>query len=456
MNPEIMTMVASFLGSVGGGQSRRGVTPWAIRAEEIIASLQTVRNIRALGAPMLAATLNAQTLAAGSFARRVGNVAIVPVYGPLAARFSGQYWSYEEINRDLWLAAGASGIERIVMEIDSPGGTGNLVDTVPAAIAEIRKSVPVDAHIRGIGASAAYWIASAAGRITADRTSLIGSVGALIHYVDMEGILTRLGGTVVEAIAEQSPNKRLAHDSEAGKAELQAIVNDAGQMFVDALALNRRVSTETILETYGQGLVFAAPDALKRGMIDAIMPFEQVLAGLADPLDNPDAETAAAPPPEQETVMTVQNATAAAVILTMASLKADHPALVAELHAEGAERERKRITGIEQHAAGLVGVDKLVAEMKADGSITPEAAAGKLLDASKITMSERLKGLEMQDNAAAGVNSTLSGGDGDGNQTFPQTPDGWTAEYNAKAKLQEEFPTVEAYVATMKRKVRAA
>ena len=47
MNPEIMTLVSTFLGNVGaGGQSRRGLAPWAIRAEEVIASLQMVRNLR--------------------------------------------------------------------------------------------------------------------------------------------------------------------------------------------------------------------------------------------------------------------------------------------------------------------------------------------------------------------------------------------------------------------------
>jgi ClpP class serine protease len=212
MNPEIMAMISSFLGSVGaGGQSRRGLSPWAIRAEEVISSLQMVRNLRGPApqgvAAGMAATLSSQPLAAGSFARRVGNTAVVPVFGPLVARFSWSYWSYEEIVRDLRLAASTSGIDRIVMEIDSPGGIGTMIDTVQAAVTDIRKSMRVDAHIRGMGASAAYLIASAAESVTADRTSLIGSVGTLIHYVDMEGILTRLGGTVVEAIAEQSPNK---------------------------------------------------------------------------------------------------------------------------------------------------------------------------------------------------------------------------------------------------------
>lgn len=248
MNPEIMNLVSSFLGNAGGGHSRRGLAPWAIRAEEVISSLQMVRNVRGAaphaGAASMAATLSSETLAPGSFARRVGNTAIVPVYGPLVARFSYGYFSYEEIIRDLRLAAGTAGITRILMEIDSPGGIGFMIDSVPAVIAEITQTIPVDGHIRGIGASAAYWIASAGGRVTADRTSLVGSVGALIHYVDLEGILTKLGGTVIEAIAQQSPNKRLPHESDAGKAELQAIVDDAGQMFVEALARHRGVAVE--------------------------------------------------------------------------------------------------------------------------------------------------------------------------------------------------------------------
>lgn len=466
MNPDIMQLVSSFLGNVGGG-NRRGVSPWAIRAEEVAASLQVVSTIRrasgvsgAERAVMAQSTPRAESLAPGSYATRIGNVAIVPVFGPLVARFSFAYWSYEEIVRDLRLAASAPGIDAILMEIDSPGGMVSGVDSVPAEVARIRESMPVHAHVRGLGASAAYWVASAAERVTADRTSLVGSVGALIHYVDLEGILSKLGANIVNVVASQSPNKRLDPSSDAGQAELQAIVDDGAEMFIEALAQNRGVDRQAILDGYGQGLVFTARDALSRSMIDGIETMDSVLAGLAArSMSQSGTGSAALPPQPQEQDMPEQTNTAAivgtAAAITLASIKAEHPDIVAQLQAEGASLERSRIAGIEEHAAGLVGVEQLVAEMKADGKTTPEQAAGKLLAASKAGLATRLKGLEQLDQAAAGVTSTPSSAGASG-AAVPQTPEGWTAEWNAKADLQAEYPTVASYVATMKRKALAA
>ncbi|KQS90306.1 S49 family peptidase [Rhizobium sp. Leaf386] len=462
MTPDIMTLVSTFLGSVGG-QSRRGLSPWAIRAEEVAASLQMVSGIRLAGASSDSfgiALAGGERLAPGSFASRVGSVAVVPVYGPLVARYNRSYWSYEEIVRDLRLAANSPGITSILMEIDSPGGIGNRIDTVTAEIAAIRQVMPVHAHVSGLGASAAYWIPAHCEKVTAERTALVGSVGALIHYVDMEGILTRLGGSVVQAIAETSPNKRLSRDSDEGRAELQAIVDDAGEMFVQALVQARGVAREVIMNNYGQGLVFTAREALSRGMIDGIGSLDEVLAGLAArPTSSNDAGAAAASTPEKESAMPdLNNSTALAAGLTLATLKAENPALYAELQAagvaEGAKAERERQMGIDKVAAGLSGVDTLVAEMKADGKTTPEQAAMRLLEASKTTLSERIKGFEAMDKAAEGVTSTLSGGNGSETKTFPATEDGWKAEWSATPKLQEDYPTAEAYAATKKRDAR--
>lgn len=454
MTPEIMNLVSSFLGSAGN-QGRRGVSPWAVLAEEIGPSLSMVRTMRgeAQGSEMAVAlaSAGAERLGSGSMASRLGNIAIVPVYGPLMSRYSWAYCSYEEIVRDLRLAASSPGIEAIMMDIDSPGGRVSAVDTVPAEVARIREAIPVHAHIRGLGASAAFWIASSAERVTAERTSLVGSVGALIHYVDMEGILTRLGAKAVSVIAEQSPNKRLDPASDEGRAELQAIVDDGAEMFIEALAENRGVSREEVLDRYGQGLVFTAREALTRGMIDAIEPIETVLAGLvARPGTSTGAGSTAAPIIETETVMDPKNTGAETAALTVESVQKDHPTIFAAILALGATAEGQRIAGIEEHAAGLTGVEDLVKDMKADGKTTPAEAAGKLLAASKANLGERMKGLQALDNAAAGVESQSST-TGGGDAAVPQTEEGWKAQYAADPKIRAEFPTEAAYVATKKR-----
>lgn len=452
MNPAVLSMVQGFLTQLGT-QRPNGLSPWAVREDAISASLQTVRAIRGGdNAPQAATnvmTINrrGQPLANGTFATRVGNVAIVPVIGPLMSRFNWAYWSYDEIVRDLRLVGSIPDIEAVILDMDTPGGMVANVDSVPAEIARLREKMPIYAHVGGLCASAGYWIASAAEKVIADKTGLVGSVGALIRYVDMEGILTRLGANVVEVIAEQSPNKRLSRDSDEGRAELQAIADDGAELFIQGLVANRGVSRETIIENYGQGLVFPAGEALKRGLADQVASLEDVLTELAARRENQSlaASATAKAGTEKESTM-----------LTLEQLRAEHPDLVSALRAEGAaeaaQAERDRLLGIEEQAAGLTGHDELVKKLKADGKTTPAEAATQILAAEKAKNAERLKGLEQLDQAAAGVTSTLSGGAEGGQQKFPQNAEGWKAEWEATPKLQQEFPTAEAYVATMKRK----
>ena len=444
----------------GQQRQRIGMSPWAVDANRLADSFKQVESIRSpnADAPM-AISRRGVRMASGSFATRIGNTAIVPVIGPLMSRFSWSYWSYDEIIRDLRLSAAEEGIRDILMDVDSPGGMVANCDAVVDEVARIRETMPVHAHIGGLGASAAYWIASAAETVTSGKTGLVGSIGALIRYVDMEGIFTKLGGRVVEVIAEQSPNKRLDPDSEEGQAELQAIVDSAGELFVQGLVKQRGVSRETIMEKYGQGLVFPAETALKNGLIDDVMSFEEILAKLADRQGSlTNAESAAAPANKENTMTGKDQSAANDGPLTLDALRSDHSGLVASLENDAAAAERARITGIDEQAKGLSGHDDLIAAMKADGKTTPAEAAVQLLAAEKAKpaadkakVDEQLKGLAKLDEAAKGIQSDASETGEHGERTFEANPDGWKAQWEASEKLQAQFPSAESYAATMKR-----
>lgn len=465
---DLKSVVESLLAASGGGQ-QAGLAPWAIRLEAVAGSMQMVRSMRgtsrdqglmSANTPMPQSRRGRRIDGGNSYATRIGDIAIVPVMGPLVSRFNWSYWSYDEIVNDLRMVGDMGDIKGVILDVDSPGGMVSNVDSVPEEIVRLRTKKPVVAHIGGLGASAAYWVSAAAESVVADKTALVGSVGALIRYVDMEGILTRLGANVVEAIATQSPNKRLSRDTPEGMAELQAIVDDGGEMFIESLIKNRGVSRETVLADYGQGLVFPASEALTRGLIDEISSFESTVAALAARVGTSSlfAGAASALSETQETQ-----------IMDLTKLKAEHPDLVAAIVQEAtqnaeagfaaklkqaAEAERARIAAIDEQAAGLSGLDALVKEMKADGNVTPADAAVKILAAQKANLATMRTGLQQLDNAAAGVSSTLSGGS-DAAATFSQNEEGWKAEWEATPKLQEEFPTAASYVATKKREARA-
>ncbi|WBL75605.1 hypothetical protein I3J27_21470 [Bradyrhizobium xenonodulans] len=148
----------------------------------------------------------------------------------------------------------------------------------------------------------------------------------------------------------------------------------------------------------------------------------------------PPAPGAAAPP-------------AAATVTTAAELAGAFPDLCAAIRAEGATAERARIIGIEAHA--MAGHEALIATMKADATVTPDMAAGRILAAEKVARGQQAQAIvdvekvtgkvvaAPQSHPTAAAASEVEKG---------STPDGWKAEYASSAALQAEFATVDDYV----------
>jgi hypothetical protein len=138
----------------------------------------------------------------------------------------------------------------------------------------------------------------------------------------------------------------------------------------------------------------------------------------------------------------------------VADLASAYPDLCAAIRVEGATAERNRILGIEAHT--MPGHEKLIADMKADPNVTPDQAAGRLLAAHRAGMAAQLKGLQdvetLTGKVPAAPSSAPSAPSSESEKAT--TPEGWKAEYEASAKLQEEFATAEDYVAIKKAESR--
>lgn len=206
-----------------------------------------------------------------------GGVAIIPVRGPLFryanvfSQVSGAT-STELLAKDFAIAQDNPNVERIVLDIDSPGGQASGISEFAAMIRLASK--PVTAYVGGTGASAAYWIASAAGRVVASDTALLGSIGVV-------GAFKADASDTIKIISSQSPLKQADPATEAGRAESQRVIDDLAAVFVSAVAEQRGVSEETVLTEFGRGGVLVGAKAVAAGMADDIGTLETVLGGKA-------------------------------------------------------------------------------------------------------------------------------------------------------------------------------
>lgn len=243
-----------------------------------------------------------------------GGVATIPVRGPLFARaglfsdISGAA-SYASIGADLEQALADQTVRSIVLSIDSPGGEVTGVQALADQIRTAARVKPVVAHVDGYGASAAYWLASAASRIVAAPTAMLGSIGVRTALVDDAERAKASGERRIEIVSSQSPGKRSTPVDDALLARIQARVDDLAQVFVDAVALHRGVDAAHVLEHFGAGDVMIASRALSAGMIDQVGGLTDALS-LAAPT-NTKMTAGPAPAPTRRAKMTHKELAAA-------------------------------------------------------------------------------------------------------------------------------------------------
>lgn len=254
-------------------------TPWAITRESLelilsVASRTHRESIEALETRLGRQLDNTRETTVH------GRTAVVPITGPIFrhanmfTQISGAT-SLGTLSLDLARAVNDPAIDTIVLAIDSPGGEAAGINEFAKYVSNVGASKPVIAYVENVAASAAYWIASAANEIVIDETAKLGSIG-VIAVAD-----ARTDDGTVEIVSSQSPKKHLDPATDAGRAEMQSVVDALADVFIGAVAANRNVSPEDVIQRFGQGGLLVGKYALEAGLADRIGSLDGVLSELA-------------------------------------------------------------------------------------------------------------------------------------------------------------------------------
>lgn len=355
--------------------------PWAITETSLQTILQIAARENGDDLEAVAAKLGRPLQNTRSVTIRDG-VANIPVAGPIF-RYANVFTeisgatSISELATDFRVAMDNPDVKAIILNMDSPGGQVTGTAEFSEMVFKARGRKPVVAYVDGMAASAAYWIASAADRVVAGKTSEVGSIGVIGTVADDS---PKAGSGSYRFISSQSPNKRIDPSSDDGAAKIQSRIDQLAQTFIDDVARNRGVSSEDVVANFGGGSVVLPGDALAAGMIDEISTYEDLLQSLAA---GQSGRVAHSPKLSAKEIpsMSDTNAAAPETEITAAIITEKHPAIADAFRAEGAKAERDRLAGID--AVALPGLEKIAAECKADINCTPEAAAVKMIQAAK-------------------------------------------------------------------------
>ena len=116
-------------------------------------------------------------------------VAVVPVHGVISkkmnllSQISGGA-STELIKRDIAAAMSDDEIHKVVLDIDSPGGSVDGTQELAQFIYSLRGEKPIVAVANGQITSAAYWLGSQAHGFAATKGASVGSIGVYAPVVD--------------------------------------------------------------------------------------------------------------------------------------------------------------------------------------------------------------------------------------------------------------------------------
>lgn len=217
-----------------------------------------------------------------------GGVGILPLVGPifgkanLMTEMSGAT-SLETFAADLDNMLNDPKISSIVMQIDSPGGTSDLVKETGDKILAGRDIKPIYAIADTITGSAAYWLMSQATAAYSTPSGSVGSVGAYTVHEDQSVNDAQQGKKYTFISAGDFKTEGNPHEplSQAGIAHRQEVINELYDEFVGAIATGRNIDASLVKENFGQGRMLSASKALESGMIDGIMPFDNLVGNLA-------------------------------------------------------------------------------------------------------------------------------------------------------------------------------
>lgn len=202
---------------------------------------------------------------------RSGTFVLIPLSGPI---FPGIMQEFVDRLRIAVRTIGGKA-DAIILVVQSPGGEVNECDTLQNQISRINvegdSHIPIVVFINGIGASGAYYISAGANAIIASPTSLVGSIGVVAQFINVKGLMDKVG---IEVVTIRSSSMKGAGSlfrkmSKPEQEMLQSIIDHMQNRFVEVVWRGRGLSMKEVL-SFADGRIFTADQAKELKLIDEV------------------------------------------------------------------------------------------------------------------------------------------------------------------------------------------
>lgn len=200
----------------------------------------------------------------------------VPIFGDIQA---GDHTVVNQIRS----AITDNSIKAVVLEVNSPGGSGPASEAIRAATVELTKKKPLVAYFNDVAASGGYYIATGANKVIAQSTTLTGSIGVVAGKIVLDKALETKGVNthylrVGDNAGIMSAEKAF---SDQEREKLRAMITEFYDLFVDHVSELIGKEREEF-EEYCRGRVWSGKDAYELGLVDELGDLETAIKKAAE------------------------------------------------------------------------------------------------------------------------------------------------------------------------------
>ncbi|MEO0542317.1 MAG: signal peptide peptidase SppA [Pseudomonadota bacterium] len=188
-----------------------------------------------------------------------------------------------DLLRRLERVKSSSNVRGVIITVDSPGGTTSGGEAIYEAIRRIADEKPTVAQVDGLAASAGYMVSIGSDHVVARKTSIVGSIGVIFQYPNVEGLLDSWGidmRAIKSTPLKAEPNF-YGNPPPGAEQVIREMILDTFDWF-KAIVAERRGFDEATITKLADGSVFTGRQALELGLVDDLGGMEVARSWLTE------------------------------------------------------------------------------------------------------------------------------------------------------------------------------
>ena len=193
---------------------------------------------------------------------------------------SGVILDADKLDTQLRKFGDDNSVKAILLHINSPGGGAAASQEIYHEVLRVRqeKHKKVIASVESVGASGAYYIASACDRIYANDASVVGSIGVIMEWTNYGDLMrwAKLKSVVIHAGELKDAGDPSRDLTPKEQAYFQSLVDNMYTQFVHDVATGRH-TTDDKIRPLATGQVWTGQQSLPLGLIDKVGGYRTAL-----------------------------------------------------------------------------------------------------------------------------------------------------------------------------------